>query len=357
MTVVVDAPYQHGGAITAGKVEVELMGLGSGVHGWKHAAKTPPLFIETEEPADWTLDDFLSWTEHSRDRLDALILEHGGIVLRGFPMATPSEFSRFAAIFPPYKAGYVGGKSPRKKVAEGVLESTRLAENYKIILHSEMAYMKRYPPRIAFFCRQMAEEGGETIIGSMHEFMDLLPVDLREKLVQHRVRVIRNFAPRGNTARAVVVDHPEKIGWDDAFFTQSEAQVDAHCLALGIQSIWNDDGSLTLIEEMDAVTPHPITGKLFYRNNLHTNENWNTPETAAMTAEIRGGQKYPSGIFLEDGSTLTPEEVSKIKQIWARIELAWRWRNGDIMILDNLQVAHGRNPFSGPREVLVALFA
>jgi len=25
------------------------------------------------------------------------------------------------------------------------------------------------------------------------------------------------------------------------------------------------------------------------------------------------------------------------------------------MILDNLQVAHGRNPFTGPREIMVAL--
>jgi alpha-ketoglutarate-dependent taurine dioxygenase len=34
---------------------------------------------------------------------------------------------------------------------------------------------------------------------------------------------------------------------------------------------------------------------------------------------------------------------------------SWPWRNGDVMILDNLQVWHGRNPYQGPRDVQVAL--
>jgi hypothetical protein len=32
------------------------------------------------------------------------------------------------------------------------------------------------------------------------------------------------------------------------------------------------------------------------------------------------------------------------------------WREGDILLLDDIAVAHGRNPFEGWRDVRVALF-
>ena len=32
-----------------------------------------------------------------------------------------------------------------------------------------------------------------------------------------------------------------------------------------------------------------------------------------------------------------------------------RWQAGDLMLVDNVRTAHGREPFEGPREVLVAM--
>ena len=31
------------------------------------------------------------------------------------------------------------------------------------------------------------------------------------------------------------------------------------------------------------------------------------------------------------------------------------WRAGDLMVIDNMLLAHGRRPFTGPRRVLVAM--
>jgi hypothetical protein len=31
------------------------------------------------------------------------------------------------------------------------------------------------------------------------------------------------------------------------------------------------------------------------------------------------------------------------------------WRRGDLLVLDNLLAAHGRKPFEGDREILVAM--
>jgi alpha-ketoglutarate-dependent taurine dioxygenase len=31
------------------------------------------------------------------------------------------------------------------------------------------------------------------------------------------------------------------------------------------------------------------------------------------------------------------------------------WRSGDLLLVDNIRTAHGREPFDGPREVLAGL--
>jgi alpha-ketoglutarate-dependent taurine dioxygenase len=33
----------------------------------------------------------------------------------------------------------------------------------------------------------------------------------------------------------------------------------------------------------------------------------------------------------------------------------FRWRQGDLLMLDNMLVCHGRMPFKGPRKILVSM--
>lgn len=337
------------------RIPVPVKQLGGGVQGWTGGKDVPPLFIEAQADAFPDVDSVLAWVRANRAQLDALVLEHGAIMLRGFPIATVEDFNALVGIFPSYKPGYVGGMSPRQKVEGEVLESTRLDKHFKIMLHSEMAYMKTYPPRIAFFCKTASPVGGETIIGRMREFMKRLPPELVRKLEQHDVHVVRNFAAAGNTKGAAEIAHNDQVGWDAAFFTEDRAEVEARCQEFGMEPIWNEDGSLTLVDIGKPFTVHPQTGERFYRANLHTNNAYEDGGLADIAASIRASQKRPTGHYLSNGEMLTRAESQTITSIFEEIELAWPWQNGDVMILDNLQVVHGRNPFDGPREVLVAL--
>jgi Taurine catabolism dioxygenase TauD, TfdA family len=247
--------------------------------------------------------------------------------------------------------------SPRKAITGNVLESTRIGENLKIGLHSEMAYMKSFPPRIAFFCKTAASIGGETIIGDMREFMKLMPQDLREKLEAADIQVVRNYAQPTARSASASFDHPDQVGWDAAFFTDDPREVENSCRQLGIRPLWNEDGTLTLIETMRPFTDHPVTGERIYRCNLHLKEPLSGPGFAKLNQEIRAKQAHRSGYYLSNGEELSDAEAKTIKDLYSRVELSWRWQDNDVLILDNLQVSHGRNPFSGPREVMVALLA
>jgi hypothetical protein len=197
--------------------------------------------------------------------------------------------------------------------------------------------------------------GGETTIGSMDEFMARMPAELRERLERDHVHIVRNFAPAGASRDKASVDHPGNIGWDDAFFTQDRTEVEQRCRELGMEFRWNDDGSLTLKEVTPVFTPHPRDGKLYYRNNLHTMTTFSRQGRGDLAAQIRARQKAPPGHYLDNDQPLGPEDTAIILSLYDQVELAWRWQDGDVAILDNLKTAHGRNPFSGPREVLVAL--
>jgi alpha-ketoglutarate-dependent taurine dioxygenase len=319
--------------------------------------KTVPLFIAPRPGMLGSLPAFIDWTRQHRTILDALILQFGGIVLRGFPLATPEHFSVVSELFPAYGLGYTGGQSPRKTVTGKVMEATQLAGNLKIFLHQEMAYMNTYPPRIAFFCVKPAETGGETIIGPMREVTERLSTSIRERLEKHGVRGIRNYAPVGSSEGKPVTDHPDNRPWDHGFGTDDCSQVEATCASMRVEPHWNDDGSLTVVSYTDGVTTHPVTGERFYRTILHTT--YSTYDRLPGGAELRqkmiDAKKLPTGYAFGNGEEITSEEAEAIHAIFQDVEVRWPWQRGDVMILDNLQVAHGRSPFTGERETLVAL--
>ena len=323
---------------------------------WMLDQGAPPLFICAAADRLQDKPAFFAWVREHQDQLDALLMRFGALVFRGFPLVTADDFDEFAALYPPYAKGYVGGASPRAKVTGKVMEATRLAPQFKISLHQEMAYLKTYPPRIAFFCLTPAESGGETIIASMREFTRRLPESIRARLEEHGVRGVRNYGPAGQS-HGGMAKHIDDKGWDEGFNTSDKAEVEKICLDMGMEPNWNADGSLTVVTYTDAFTAHPITGENFYRNILHSNyvgyENFAQDNKALEDARVH--QKFNTGYALGNGVPLTREESRVLENNLDDLTVAWDWQAGDVMLLDNLQIAHGRNPFKGPRETLVAL--
>ena len=305
----------------------------------------PPLFIEPRGKALVSSDAFFAWAAAKRAVFDDLIVRHGGIFLRGFPTLETEDFEKLTNLFPNFEAGYVGGYAPRAAVRGRVMESTRLKASRKLALHSEMAYMRDYPKRIAFFCRQAATQGGETIIGDLRSLVEHLPPNLADKIEKLGARMTRSYAPKSDGLEKSVGDM-ESIGWNIAFGTDDKAKVETLCAERGLEPLWNEDGSLTLFNRLQPFVVHPQTGKRLYRSLLHV--------PFAGVAQ-RGAHR--SGMSLGNGESLSSAETEKFQSFIDSATYAWPWRNGDIMILDNLQVWHGRNPYQGSREVQVALLA
>ena len=314
----------------------------------------PPLFIEARPGAFAGIEDAVAWVARHRAALDRLIERHGGIVLRGFPIATSEDFGAISGRFPQFTGGYQGGAAARRPVAKGVYEATQRTGDQPIPIHQEMFYLRDYPPRLAFFARKVAERGGETLIADMRAITAALPAAIRAKLETHGIRNVRNFAAKtGNTEETRLMD---KRGWDFAFYTDSVDEVNAICARRHMRPHWHDDGSLTVFNQEEAFVTHPSTGERVYRSGLHIAHFYRgSYDNTGAAAELRATQKFPSGAFLGDGSELPPAEDAELCALVDRFTYQWPWHNGDVMILDNLLTGHGRNPFEGTRATEVAL--
>lgn len=317
---------------------------------------TPPLFIEPATDALKEREGLLQWARECRPTLDALICEYGGIVLRGFPISETAHFAALMALFPTFHGDYKGGVAPRMRVEGQVMEATRLDRAVRLRLHSEMAYLRDYPLRIAFFSRKAADIGGETIIGDVRGLLESLPQPLCKKLEEHGIMTVRNYAPR-TAALDAAVPHMDLRGWNLAFETDDPAEVEEVCRSKGLEPLWNEDGSLTVINRTGAAAAHPKTGQLLYRSNLHSYNTVTVSEglDAELVERIRASQKHPTGTFLGNGDPLTLDEVQHFEHFLDQRTRAWPWLDGDVMILDNLETWHGRNPYQGSRDVQVAM--
>lgn len=325
-------------------------GLGNDVQCHELQPGRPPLFIEPRGDVLLDRGRFRAWTRRVKPSLDQLITRHGGIVLRGFPTPETEDFADIIEQFPQFDDGYIGGRAPRTKISGHVMEATRLEASAGLGVHSEMAYRRHYPKRIAFFSRVTALVGGETTIADARDLAYDMDPQLADKIAALGIRAAMNYGPKSEAVDASYADM-DRHGWNHAFHTDDAAEVEALCAARGLEPLWHDDGSLTVFTTLEPFVRHPVTGKKLYRSGLHRAHT----ATLTLSTEVRKNLKYPTGMFLGNAQQLAPAEVEHINALCDAATISWPWRNGDVMILDNLQVWHGRNPYEGARDVQVAL--
>lgn len=324
-----------------------------------------PVFVRpatTALAAD--LDAAAAWMRVTTPALGDLLSQVGAVVLRGFPITGTDAFNRLIADLPGSELGYAGGTTSRRNLGGRVYEATAApVTDLAIPLHQEMAYARTYPTKLAFFCHTPARTGGSTTVGDVRRLEARIPGDLREAVQRHGVRYRRHLRSPGTTTGSPMLD-PHHKTWSDTFYTESRSEVERICAATGLEWMWHDDGSMTTECLTEGYATHPLTGERHWFSHVHPMasiidflgqayyEEWDRYYNAPDAPSPR-----PYEVCLGDGSPIDPALTDPLFPLYREATIAFPWQSGDVMFVDNIIVAHGRSPYTGPRDVQVALFS
>lgn len=307
--------------------------------------KSLPLLAEPEGGA--SADALIGWLKANRETFESWLLKHGAVLFRGFGIEGPAEFEAVTCAVSPELLDYVEGDSPRTKVTGKVYTSTEYPETYQISLHNELSYAHRWPRKIFFYCAVAPREGGETPIVDCREVLRALNPRTRERFAAKKVRYVSNAHGGGGMGKS----------WQDTFETTDRSQVEEYLKAGGVEFRWGADGSLHTSQVREAVITHPVTGEQVWFNQA---EQWHPSmldkkNRRALASLGIKDEEMPHYATFGDGSLLDEEELGEVRALMRERAVYFPWREGDLLVLDNILVAHGRNSFKGPRKVLVAM--
>jgi len=291
-------------------------------------------------------EDLLSAVQRLRPQIEESLLLAGGVLLRGFSVPAVETFQQFASSFGHPLLKYEFASTPRSAVSAstgaGVYTSTEYPAHQSIPLHNEQAYTREWPMKIWFHCVTASPEGGETPIADSRAVYRRMPGHIRKRF-EPGILYVRNFGE---------MDVP----WQKVFNTESRAEVQAFCERSGIAWEWKDGDGLRTRQLCQAVETHPATGEQVWFNQAHLfHISAREAEEREVLEEIYGIENVPRNTFFADGSTISDEIFDEVRAVLDAETVAFPWEEGDVLMLDNMLVAHARSPFKGPRKVIVAM--
>jgi len=286
--------------------------------------------------------DLVDWASGARDFIDERLLRHGAILFRGFGVRSVSTFEAFARTVTEKLFGEYGDLPQGE--GEKVYESTPYPPEKAILYHNEASHTPRWPMKQMFLCVTAARAGGETPIADCREIYRRLRPELLEQFAEKGLMYQRTFTPGLD------------VSWQDFFKTTDRAKVEEKCRRDSIHWEWIDEDSLRIWELCPAVAKHPKTGEDLFFNQIQVHHAaFLDPKLRQSMSSVFGEDRLPRNVLFGDGTPIPDEVARETYDLYVEKSVAFPWQEGDLLLLDNMLTAHSRNPYEGPRKIVVAM--
>ncbi|MET7851343.1 TauD/TfdA family dioxygenase [Streptomyces avermitilis] len=282
----------------------------------------------------------------NREKLRRVLGERGAILLRGFEVGGVDGFDGVVQAFSGSRPlSYAERSSPRSTIKGQVYTSTDYPADEEIFLHNENSYQSVWPHTLYFYCIEPAHTRGATPLADIREVYRAIDPAVREEFVRRGGwQVVRNF-------------HADfGVPWRETFGTGDRAAVEEYCRGKGITAEWRADGGLRTTTVRAAVHTHPGSGEEVWFNHATF---WHVtslaPEVQEGLREIFPDEDLPTNTYFGDGGRIPDETVAHLRAAYRSATTRFDWQRDDVLIVDNMLAAHGREPFTGPRKIAVAM--
>ena len=299
-----------------------------------------PLLVQATKP-DISLE---KWIIQNRDLVDFRLLEHGGILFRGFDLSDAMAFEQVVDSVSGEALDYVYRSTPRTSLGNKIFTATEYPAKQNIPLHNESAYQRDWPMRLLFYCVQPATQGGETVIADMVKVTSRIDPTIRDEFVAKSVMYVRNYGSGLD------------LTWQTVFQTENKIEVEQYCRSHQITFDWKPDQCLRTRQICQVMARHPETGDHVWFNQAHLfHISGLEPKPRAALLAVFSEEDLPRNAYYGDGSPLDEGVLEHIREAFRAETTSFPWQAGDILLLDNMLSAHGRSSYQGARKVLVAM--
>ena len=298
-----------------------------------------PLLIEPTDP----IADPMAWAGEHRATVSELVGKHGALLFRGFPLLGAANFEAFVnGLCPADWVEYREASTPRSHVNGHVFTSTEYYPDFRIYVHNENSHVTSWPLYVFFHCQRPAAEGGHTPVADCRGVYQRLPAHIVDRFTRTGWLYRRNFHPGSS------------VTWQKTFGTDHRADVEAYCRENHMVARWNGD-TLTIKYRRWAALRHPLTNDMtWFNHGTFFNPHAMEPALKGAVFEM-GEEKMPYHTYYGDGTPIDEATIKTLDAAYAAETVIFPWHRGDVLMLDNMRMAHGRTSFRGQREVLVAM--
>ena len=303
-----------------------------------------PLVFCSDQQADKTV--IAEWIIENRDCIEDQLALTGAILFRGFGLKDDGDFDHFIRAFdwPNFTYAESLSNAVRRNRTELVFTANEAPPTVSIFLHHEMAQTPVYPSKLLFFCERAAQEGGATPICRS----DILLQQLREQLPEF-VSDCEKKGVRYSQTMPLEEDLASGQGrsWQSNLSAENREQAESKLDNLNYHWQWQQDGSLSVTTPVLPAVRELDDGRTVFFNQL----------IAAFRGWKDARNSGEKSICFGDGSAIDSSHMALAIELADKLTFDIPWQSGDVALLDNFLVMHGRRPFQGQRAVLASLVA
>lgn len=299
-----------------------------------------PFIIRGSDANGHLIDQIAIGRDNILDRLH----ESGAVLLRGFDVGGVDGFASAVRALSGEPLAYTERSSPRTSVKGHIYTSTNYPPSEDIFFHNENSYRTSWPMTLFFYCIQPPPERGATPLSDIRQVLKTIDPSVREEFSRRGWMLVRNY------------DAEFGLPWQEVFGTEDRDEVMEYCQANAIDAEWKANGRLRTTSVRKAIYRHPDTkDEVWFNHAAFFHLSTLSQDAQAGLRELFAEEDLPSNTYFGDGEPITDDVMDGIRSCYRDAAVRFDYHESDVLIVDNMLTAHGREPFTPPRQVVVAM--
>lgn len=286
------------------------------------------------------------WVGENMEFVRALYAKDRILLFRGFEMAGREGFAEVVKLTSDSKTlDYAEPSTPRTKLGDAIYTSTEYPKEQKIPQHNEHSYSDFWPKKLFFYSELPSETGGQTPVADSAAVLREIPAAIVDRFENKGgITYVRNFSDEMD------------ISWREFFGTDNREEVAAYCKERKMSYKWLEDNRLRISQVAQSTIVDKVSGAKIWFNQAHLFHYSNLNEdVVGYLIDTYGKENLPRNTFYGDGTEIAVEDLDMVRKAYDKVMFKFDWEQGDLLMVDNVAYTHGRESYTGNRQLFVSM--